>query len=157
MNTNGMKRGFEFLNYHIAKSLDGKIEHVGDLFNDNNLWENVPTSRGIYIICSNDTKFKYPKGESKIMYIGMSSNIRRRLKSHYKHYLEAKDDWNRCEIWISNKYNYMKAFGADVFFIKTTGNENEKYLESRALEGFYDRYYAIPVGNGAKSFRKSKD
>lgn len=150
-----MKRGFEFLKSHIAKDI--KPIYVGDLFNEEDLLNEVPVSRGIYIIVSPTTKFQYPKGKSNIMYIGTSNNLRRRLKNHFDHYHEAKKDWNKCTTWFSNRYNYMVAFDAEVYYIKTTGNENEKYLESRALEGFYDKYYAIPVGNGAKSFRKSKD
>lgn len=152
-----MKRGFEFLKGHIEKNLDGELTYVGRLFECEDLFDQVPTSRGIYIICSPTTKFQYPKGSSKIMYIGMSNNLRKRLKTHCKYYNKAKEDWNVCENWLCDRYNYMYAFKAEVYYIKTKGNEKEKYLESRALEGFYDRYYATPVGNGAKSFRKTKD
>ena len=33
--------------------------------------------------------------------------------------------------------------------MRITGRENEKALESKAMEGFYDKYGALPVGNGA--------
>jgi hypothetical protein len=42
----------------------------------------------------------------------------------------------------------------EILYMRITGRENEKALESKAMEGFYDKYGALPVGNGAFSFRK---
>lgn len=53
-----------------------------------------------------------------------------------------------------SRYNYAAAFGTDIYYMRITGRENEKNLESKAFEGFYDKYGALPVGNGAFSFRK---
>ena len=39
------------------------------------------------------------------------------------------------------------------YYMLTQGRETNKALESKALEGFYDKFGALPVGNGAFSFR----
>ena len=67
---------------------------------------------------------------------------------------EAKADFNKHSSWNYCRYNYAVAFDADIFYMRITGRENEKALESKAMEGFYDKYGALPVGNGAFSFRK---
>lgn len=98
--------------------------------------------------------FRYPKKDSPVFYIGTSNHLKRRLKSHLKLYKEAKDDFNSNKNWQYSRYNYAVAFGADVYYMRITGREKEKSLESKAIEGFYDKYGALPVGNGAFSFRK---
>lgn len=58
---------------------DGFIE---DIFDAN--MEEIPTKSGVYIIVSWDKSFIYPKSTSPVIYIGMSSNLRRRLRDHIK-------------------------------------------------------------------------
>ena len=88
--------------------------------------------------------FVYPKKDSPVFYIGTSKHLRNRLKTHLKLYKEAKADFNKHSSWNYCRYNYAVAFDADIFYMRITGRENEKALE----------YGALPVGNGAFSFRK---
>lgn len=59
---------------------------------------------------------------------------------------DAKTDFNEHSSWKYSRYNYAVAFDADIYYMRITGRENEKPLESKAMEGFYDKYGAIPVG-----------
>ena len=107
---------------------------------------------GAYIIVSQGQHFPYPDGESKIIYIGESNNLKQRLSRHYKNYTEV------CEFrlppqYYPSRYNYMRAFGAKVYCFYAAGTQTSKNLESVLIEAFAKRYGAIPVGNGARSFR----
>lgn len=116
--------------------------------------DRIPANRGIYIFVAKKTKFTYPWGESPVIYIGTSNNLRRRISRHYAKTLEAKETGNTR--WNYSRYNYIVKFHADLYFMRVKGTENEKDLESKVIEDFYDRYGALPVGNGAFSFKKEK-
>lgn len=107
---------------------------------------------GAYIIVSQGQYFPYPDGESKIMYIGESDNLKQRLSRHYKNYTNVCEFYQPPQYYTS-KYNYMRAFGAKVYCFYTSGTQTSKNLESILMAAFAKRYGAIPVGNGARSFR----
>ncbi|MBE6175504.1 MAG: hypothetical protein E7146_00685 [Rikenellaceae bacterium] len=107
---------------------------------------------GAYIIVSQGQHFPYPDGESKIMYIGKSDNLKKRLSRHYKNYTDVCE-FNHPPQHYPSRYNYMRAFGAKVYCFYTAGAQASKNLESFLIEAFAKRYGAIPVGNGARSFR----
>lgn len=52
-----------------------------DNLEENDLSE-LPSKPGVYIIVAFKTKFIYPIGQSKVIYIGKTDNIQRRLKEH---------------------------------------------------------------------------
>ena len=120
---------------------------------------NVTTGSGVYIIVSADkTKFVYPKGNSPVIYIGKADNLRRRLSEHLKNLNNIQDEetymrghWRQpC-----SRYQYMKYYGAYVYTFHCLKNTQEaKNLESQILWKFYERYRSLPVGNGARSFKK---
>ena len=120
---------------------------------------NVTTGSGVYIIVSADkTKFVYPKGNSPVIYIGKADNLRRRLSEHLKNLNNIQDEetymrghWHQpC-----SRYQYMKYYGAYVYtFHRLKNSQDPKNLESQILWKFYERYRSLPVGNGARSFRK---
>lgn len=124
---------------------------------------NVTTGAGVYIIISADnTKFIYPKGSSPVIYIGKADNLRRRLNEHLNS-LENVREYE--ELWLKSRNNryqppsrylYMKYHGgAYVYTFHCLKNTQEaKNLESQILWKFYERYRSLPVGNGARSFRK---
>lgn len=118
----------------------------------------VPEMDGVYIIVSNDnTKFIYPGGESPIIYIGKADNLRRRLGGHLRNLNNLeKNEKNDIykQIQHYSRYHYMKRFGAKVYIYQTMRNQNAKNLESYILWRFYEKYRALPVGNGARSFGK---
>lgn len=135
-------------NFRPIKGSDGVICNLVD----DDLSE-VSTNNGVYILVSPRTRFVYPKGSSKVIYIGQTNNIKRRLKEHQKNLRNAIFD-NHNEIWHPDRYNYMKYHGgAKVYYYTCKGNQESKELESRIMEMFYDKYMATPIGNGERSFR----
>ncbi len=126
----------------------------GEVYNlkDDDLSE-LPARDGVYIIASPQTTFVYPKGVSKILYIGKANSIRRRLKEHQKHLRDVCDD-KSAEQWFFDRYNYMKYHGARVYYYLCRGNQESKDLESWIIWSFYNKFGSMPVGNGARSFSK---
>lgn len=123
--------------------------------------ENRP---GIYVIVGKSFKYPYPKGDSGVIYIGTSEDLHARLAEHIRYFKKASKDWKTNETWADSRYNYIlsqnnKGQGntshgnTRVYILYTHGEKKGKDLESRAIEAFYDKYRAIPVGNGARSFR----
>ncbi len=74
-----------FLKPLYDREPDGEINELIDA--DLNL---IPTKSGVYIIKSHEQEFVYPKGTSPIIYIGMSHDLRERLRIHQKNTLEVK-------------------------------------------------------------------
>ena len=116
---------------------------------------------GVYVISSTDgTKYTYPNGEkSPIIYIGMSDDLLRRLKDeHFTKGLKRlinNPDWGidkNCQ--LASKYQYMYYNGSHVDVFKCRGNQDSKNMESMFLNQFYQKYRALPVGNGACSYEK---
>lgn len=144
-----MKQVLSFLkDFRPVNGHDGAINNLE--FDD---LTDLPTQEGVYIITSDTTKFTYPKGMSKVIYIGKASSIRRRLKEHQSNLRIVKADTTN-KYWDLNRYNYMKYHGAQVLYYLCLGNQDSKDLESDILFKFYDKYGAMPVGNGARSFHK---
>ncbi len=121
-----------------------------------------PISRsdiGVYII-SGDEKYTYPNGKkSPIIYIGKSDKLLRRLKDeHYTKGLKRllnDPDWGIEEnIQLPSKYQYMYYDGSYVDVFKCRKLQDSKNLESYFLNQFYQKYRALPVGNGARSYEK---
>ena len=66
---------------------------------------------------------------------------------------ESSVNKNSKTEWTYSRYNYFEAFKADCYFMRVIGSETNKSLESKVIQDFYDKFGAIPVGNGAFSFR----
>lgn len=149
-----MRQCFRFLKNQISadrvrQTLQGPI-----LISEKNYEDLDPNTiqekSGIYFIVSKQHKFVYPKGDSPLIYIGKADNLRRRIQDHLVAYKNA----NPKAMWTYSRYNYMDMSGGfEIYYLTTITNEKAKYLESRAMEDFYDRYLATPVGNGAFSYR----
>ena len=149
------KHDLSFLNKYIRKE-DFFKNFFADLFEYQNFKDlDIPSKGGVYIFVSKEQKFIYPKGESRVIYIGESSNLRRRLYEHKSKYQSIKNDKKYHEKWWDyNRYFYMIEFGCDIYFITRKGPQDEKNLESDILGFFYERYRALPVGNSALSIRR---
>ena len=155
-----MKRYFKsfFPTFRPSKGPDASF----DLFDFQEEGFVCPICRGesgIYIISSTDgTKYTYPNGkQSPILYIGKSDDLLRRLKDeHYtkglKRLLDDPDFGIEDNIQIAPRYQYMYYNGAHVDVFKCRGYQDSKNLESLFLNQFYQKYRALPVGNGARSF-----
>lgn len=111
---------------------------------------------GVYIFLSQDQKFVYPNGESKVIYIGMSVNLRSRLDGHRKVFLrmDRLTHQDRSNHWYWSRYQYVRTFGATIHSFSVRGGQTAKNLENAILGRFYDRFLALPVGNGAASYRQ---
>lgn len=142
-----MKRDLSFIKeFRPVQGIDGEVQNLEDA----DLSE-VSTDDGVYIIASPKTKFVYPKGGSKIIYIGQANDIRRRLKEHQRNLRSAKKD-RYDESWHFDRYNYMRYHGAQVYYYLCKGRQESKNLEYRLIGMFYDKFGSMPVGNGARSF-----
>ena len=146
-----MKQYLNFLrDFRPVKGYDGEVPNFVDV-----VLSDVHDKPGVYIITSDTTRFVYPKGTSKVIYIGKADDIRRRLKEHQCLLCSAFND-PYDEIWHSDKYKYMQYHGANVIYYLCLGNQNAKDLESDIIRKFYLKYGAMPVGNGARSFHKEE-
>ena len=149
-----MNSNLTFLNNYLGfKRPQDRLYTALDLFEEQEQLDTIQHKSGIYIIMSPTQKFVYPRGTSSIIYIGKSNDLHRRLKEHIKYYNIAVAHWKDHSRWIYSRYNYIYAYGGRVYYLLTQGRETNKALESKALEGFYDKFGALPVGNGAFSFR----
>jgi excinuclease UvrABC nuclease subunit len=143
-----MKRDLLFIkDFRPIHGYDGEIRNLAE----DDLSE-ISVKEGVYIIASPQTKLVYPKGVSKIIYIGKANSIRRRLKEHQTNLRNAISD-QYDEWWYFDRYNYMKYHGAKVYYYLCKGNQESKNLESQMISSFYDKFGAMPVGNGARSFQ----
>ena len=139
-----MKRHFHFLkNYldieRIKNGIKGPIE-----INE------AEDFSAIYFFISRNNRFILPWGNSPIIYIGKADKLRTRLMQHNNNYKYA-DPKTKFEY---SRYNYMNMEGGfEIYYLRTKGRESAKCLESKVLENFYDKYGALPVGNGAFSYR----
>lgn len=149
-----MKSELRFLTTAGFRSNKNDVDYVIPNLMDADL-SDIEERSGAYIIVSQEQYFPYPSGESKIMYIGESKNLKQRLQRHLKNIKKSNEDCNtqRNPQYYPSRYNYMKSFGAKVYCFYTAGTQPSKNLESRLIELFARRYGAIPVGNGARSFR----
>ena len=113
----------------------------------------VPRLSGVYIIASTGQRFVYPNHTSRIIYIGKTDDLYRRIHEHRQHLRNLNEDFANM-MWCRDRYHYMNRFGARVYYYRCLQKQESKDLESMIMEAFYEYYLATPVGNGARSFRK---
>ena len=83
-----MKRELMFIkDFRPVYGYDKQIDNL----EDDDLTD-LPSKPGVYIIVSFKTKFIYPIGQSKVIYIGKTDNIQRRLKEHQRNLINAIND-----------------------------------------------------------------
>ena len=52
----------------------------------------APREQGAYILVAElEITFRYPRGESSVFYLGQTSNLRKRLRTHRRNILKARD------------------------------------------------------------------
>lgn len=134
-----------------------------DLLEFKDLGSECPIRRnevGVYIISTTDgTGYINPNGmKSPVIYIGMPEDLLRRLKEHFTKGLKRlldNPDWGiEQDTQLASRYQYMYYNGSHVDVFRRRGPQDAKNLESMILNRFYKKYRAIPVGNGARSFRR---
>ena len=118
--------------------------------------EGIPEIPGVYIIVAADgTKFQYAQGKSSVMYIGMSKNLHNRLFDHYMNTRKIAaelENYGRMDCQCNPRYHYFREFGAKVYVFTRRGPQDSKCQESIYIGKFYEKYLALPVSNGARSF-----
>ncbi|WP_308554197.1 hypothetical protein [uncultured Mediterranea sp.] len=146
-----MKRCFSFLKNYLATNRLQYIKGPLSIFEqDNDDIDQIDNFPAIYFFVSRKQHFILPTGTSPIIYIGKSDKLRTRLLQHINHY--RNDDPKNY--WSYSRYNYMRMEGGtELYYLRIQGKENSKALESKVLENYYDKYKALPVGNGAFSYR----
>lgn len=152
-----MKRALSFLNESfIAESRLESVKEVKYYIFDENAsakecLADVEKRPGVYIFVGKE-KYNYPTGKSPVIYIGTSKNLYSRLRKHMRNYRESLNA-SEMDLWDRNRYSYIKYHGeAHVYYLYTAGKEYPKTLEHKVMKAFYDKYQALPVGNGARSF-----
>ncbi len=129
---------------------DGCIENIFDYSKINS----IPTHPGAYILISHGTKFIYPEGQSKVIYIGKANNLYKRVSEHFKDArgLKSIPKKDRKDYTYYSRYHYMIKFGCSVIWFSRRGTQNAKNLESKLMFLFYSKYHSLPVGNASFSF-----
>ncbi|MDE6427976.1 MAG: GIY-YIG nuclease family protein [Muribaculaceae bacterium] len=116
-------------------------------------FDKIPAKPGVYILVAKKrgVHFHYPNGKSKVMYIGMTKNLRRRLKQHVS---ATRNVSERIEMSCQcyQRYHYIRAFGAEIYIFTHRGTQNPKSQEAFYLGKFYEKYYSLPICNSARSF-----
>jgi hypothetical protein len=117
----------------------------------------IPKKPGAYIMFSHETKFIYPEGQSKVIYIGKSENLCKRIYDHSKSVSDLNNipKKDRKYHLYYPRYHYFLKFGCQMVWFTRKGPEDAKNLESKLLDCFYSKYHSLPIGNGAFSFKKS--
>ena len=152
-----MRRELSFLKCcDYSPTFRTKRGHDDEIFLDEEGVSELSDTPGVYIIVAEDkTKFVYPKGKSSVIYIGKADKLHQRLCQHLRELRELEAKENE---WLSNfqqcnpRYQYIKQFGGKVYTFHCLGKQDAKNLEADIIRKFYERYRAIPVGNGARSF-----
>ncbi len=132
------------------REYDGSISNLFEKEEVNS----IPTHPGAYILISEETKFIYPEGHSKIIYIGKADNLYKRLYDHHKAAKELNSipKKERKDYTYYSRYHYMLKFGCKVVWFSRRGTQNAKALESKLIFLFYSKYHSLPVGNASFSF-----
>jgi excinuclease UvrABC nuclease subunit len=109
--------------------------------------DSVPAAPGVYIFSARPGhRFAYPRGRSPVFYIGRSTNLRRRLTTHRRFILQAREDRHLQQYWP--RYEYGASFGCRVTVIVTRRGDTAATLESQLLSLFAAQYGVWPVANG---------
>lgn len=150
-----MKRELSFLKGNEFQSGFREVRGYDEMFDLLDGVKSVSHSAGVYIIVSDYTRYIYPNGESKVIYIGKADDLHQRLTTHYRNLKkvikEERSILQRHEI-PPMRYLYMKYHGAKVFTFYCLKSQNAKDLESYIMLRFFEKYRSLPVGNGARSF-----
>lgn len=131
------------LRFYIEKRWYDGLE---ELINDSDTIDCIPSKPGAYVLGSSDgTMLTYPWGSSPIYYIGQSSDLFKRIKTHKNYIQQAIKDHE--EYWWP-RYQFGASFGADVAWYSARGTQNPNCLEADLMNLFYETYGSIPLANG---------
>lgn len=146
-------KGTKHLQSFLHRDPSGTIKNVIDAD-----LSSIPNQPGAYVFFSDGEKFTYPNGKSRVIYIGKTTNLKRRIRKHKKIMceLDVIKVSERSEYWWYSRYQYFVKFGCNLCYFTTRGTQDPKDLENILIDNFYNRFFALPVGNGAISYRVEK-
>ena len=106
----------------------------------------------LYVYYYADLTYKYPDGESNVLYIGhtcgQQKNGKISLGFRFKHLKAGKD--NKQNITLSAVYDKNAVLGLDIFMIENCAEEERKLRYK-----FLQKYKALPIADGA-AYKKDK-
>ena len=62
------------------------------------------------------------------------------------------EEYRRIDCQCNPRYHYFREFGAKLYVFTRRGPQDSKCQESIYIGKFYEKYLALPVSNGARSF-----
>jgi hypothetical protein len=113
----------------------------------------IPASGGAYILVASET-FLYPGGRSRVFYIGQSTNLRWRLRTHLRYSRHVQGN-QRVSDWLYwPRYEYAGKFGVRYAYVQTHNGMTSRAVEEELMASFAHRYLAFPVANGSGSWKR---
>ena len=101
----------------------------------------APKERGVYVIRGKDGRlFDRVNGESDIIYIGSSKNLRRRMKQYFKPIRKASSPTQRIK-------RFSELYQLEVAFAQTPDQEEPTFYEAIALQEYWTAHHEFPPVN----------
>lgn len=115
----------------------------------------VPKAAGGYLLIAAKpgVEFTYPGGNSAVLYLGQSCNLRRRLKTHRKRILLAREK----QRLYRPAYEYGAEFGTLYCWVQCQPGCCPKDLEVDLMARFATRFRSLPVANGAGAWKRIRE
>ena len=118
----------------------------------------IPATAGAYVLLARGTRFRYPIGTNAVYYIGQSTNLRERLRTHVKRAQNPGTREFRQSNFERPRYEYAWSFGTHYCYVTTCGSlrpkDAAKELEKILMGRFLMKHRSFPVANGAVSWKR---
>ncbi len=113
----------------------------------------IPAKSGVYVLRAKPgVRFHYPKGDSRVFYIGRSANLRTGLRRHLRWAEEARSGHkDRPDLQYLNfpTYQYTAAFAHEYVTLPPWEKwMTAQWVENLVLAEFIRDYNSVPVANG---------
>lgn len=138
---------------HISVSIqngtDSNREKLLSLWRDKRLKEKT---RIVYVYSLVDESFLYPKGESKIIYIGEAYREKAPTGKRFGQHIAASDNQGGdtgTNYTLTYYYYANKKIQLDIYLLKKS--INQKNVEKKMLQWFMKKYCSQPIAQGASS------
>ena len=116
--------------------------------------DDIPAMSGAYILLARGTRFRYPIGSSPVYYIGQSTNLHRRLRTHLRYAEAARVNENRRSTRYWPRYEYAATLGTHYCYVRTWSPLKPRALDEILMAHFATKYRSFPVANGAGSWSR---
>ena len=117
-----------------------------------------PGTSGVYLYILRKETVKYPFGSSRIVYIGKSRNLKKRIKHHFTSDMKSKlfgcDEVETLEWPYQNYFIERSSMKIDIVLEECKEYDN---FELFLLGSFFKEYGAPPLCNGSVQRKKLRD